>query len=245
MRYLGGKYRLRKQISQIINLTIDRQTDRQTVFVSLFCGACNVESLCVADRRILNDKNKYVIAFHKAMQKGFILPDVVTKQDFEYIRNHKDENPALTGYVGFQCSFFGKFFHGYAGEEYARQGHKNTIEIANGLKGCEFTSLDYRDVHIPDGSVVYCDPPYADSTGWYATGSFNNDEFWEYMRKISEKNIVLISERKAPEDFYSIWSKPYKSGVRSNSDISKGIQGQRRTETENLFVLYKYKDILN
>lgn len=245
MRYLGGKYRLRKQISQIINLTIDRQTDRQTVFVSLFCGAGNVESLVVADRKILNDKNKYVIAFHKAMQEGFQLPDVVTKQDWEYIRNHKDENPALTGYVGFQCSFYGKFFHGYAGENYAKSGHKNSLDIANGLKYCEFVCLDYRDVEIPDGSVVYCDPPYADSAGWYPTGKFDNEEFWDYVRKISEKNIVLVSERRAPEDFCAIWSKPYTSGVRSNSDISKGIQGQGNIETENLFVFNKYKDILN
>ena len=77
-----------------------------------------------------------------------------------------------------------------------------------GLKTAQFTCLDYREVKIPDGSIVYCDPPYAKTTS-YTTGGFNSEEFWDYMRKISKKNIVLISEQNAPKDFECIWEKPF------------------------------------
>ena len=86
-----------------------------------------------------------------------------------------------------------------------------------GLRTAQFTCLDYRDVVIPDGSIVYCDPPYANTTS-YTTGNFNSREFWDYMRKISEKNIVLISEQNAPEDFECIWEKPFTRTLDVNKD---------------------------
>lgn len=58
MQYLGGKFRLRKPISEIIN----KHYEPNRTFVSLFCGACNVESLVNFDNIILNDKHEYLMA---------------------------------------------------------------------------------------------------------------------------------------------------------------------------------------
>ena len=73
-----------------------------------------------------------------------------------------------------------------------------------------FKNLDYRNVEIENGSVVYCDPPYANTTGYSNSNSFNHDEFWDYMRFLSKENIVFVSELRAPDDFVAIWQKPFK-----------------------------------
>ena len=74
-----------------------------------------------------------------------------------------------------------------------------------GLKNVVFTSKDYRDVSIPDNSVVYCDPPYAGTTS-YSTGDFDHSAFWNYMRQLAKQgNKVFISEENAPDDFMCIW----------------------------------------
>ena len=50
----------------------------------------------------------------KALQQGWEPPDLVTFEDYEYVRAHQDENPALTAFVGFGCTFGAKWFGGYA-----------------------------------------------------------------------------------------------------------------------------------
>ena len=50
----------------------------------------------------------------KELQKGWITPDIITKEDYYYIKENKDEKPYLTGFVGFGCSFGGKWFGGLA-----------------------------------------------------------------------------------------------------------------------------------
>ena len=68
------------------------------------------------------------------------------------------------------------------------------------LMTAQFNCQDYRDVIIPNNSIVYADPPYNNTTG-YGKDKFNSDEFWEYMRVISKNNKVFISEQTAPDDF--------------------------------------------
>lgn len=98
MRYMGGKSRISKQIAEIIN---NATYGRQRVFVSLFCGSCAIESKVEANVKILNDKHPYLIAMWQALQQGWQPPEIITKDEYYYVKEHKDENPALTGFVGF------------------------------------------------------------------------------------------------------------------------------------------------
>ena len=85
------------------------------------------------------------------------------------------------------------------------------------LPNAEFTCLDYRDVNIPNGSIVYADPPYANTTT-YQGQKFDSKAFWEYMRQISKHNQVFISEQTAPDDFECIWEKPFTRTLDRNKD---------------------------
>ena len=52
---------------------------------------------------------------------------------------------------------------------------------------------------------------------------------WEDMRKISKEHIVFISEQTAPDDFISIWEKPFTRTL----DVNKNNQFK---VTEKLFI---------
>lgn len=62
--------------------------------------------------------------------------------------------------------------------------------------------LDYRELKIPENSVIYCDPPYSETEGYRGTGKFNTEEFWEWCR--NQKNPVFVSEYSAPPDFVEV-----------------------------------------
>ena len=65
------------------------------------------------------------------------------------------------------------------------------------------SSDDYRNYVYQDGDVVYCDPPYANTSKY--TVDFDNEGFWQWCR--TRNFPVYISEYRAPEDFISVWSK--------------------------------------
>lgn len=248
MRYHGGKTRISKEISEVLNNALHgRQVphiDRafrpaeyiyiyiyEKPFVSLFCGACSIESKIKAKRKILNDKHEYLIEMLRAVQSGYELPDTISEEQYRYIREHRDDDKALSGFVGFACSFGGKWFGSYArgsGRNYAADGKHSMMRKMQGLQNAEFLCMDYRDVPIPENAVVYADPPYAGTTG-YTVGKFDSSEFWEYMRVLSEKHLVFISEQTAPEDFIPIWEKELKRNICRDVD-------KRFEVTEKLFV---------
>lgn len=77
-------------------------------------------------------------------------------------------------------------------------------------------------------AVIYCDPPYASTTGY--RGGFDSDEFWEYARMAARNNIVLVSEYTSPPDIPCIAAFPKKMGLRQ-------ANGEQQVRTEKLFRL--------
>lgn len=239
MQYQGGKSRIAKPISEVIINEVsrwevkdsdfdcgsnrERERESNQTFVSLFCGSCAVEAKLAPhfDRVICNDKHEYLIEMFKGVQNGYKLPEHISEEEYKYIKSHKDENKILAGFVGFGCSFGGKFFGGYARNKeqtnYALQSKKSLLKDMIYLSNAEFTCLDYREVDIPNGSIVYADPPYANTTT-YQGQKFDSEAFWEYMRQISKHNQVFISEQTAPDDFECIWEKPFTRTLDRNKD---------------------------
>lgn len=219
MQYMGGKSRISGDISNIINMfAVDRD------FVSLFCGTCAIESKITAAKKICNDLHPYLISLLTAVQNGYELPDVVTKEDYIRVKENKDDDMALTGFVGFGCAFGGKWFGGYAknnsGTNYAKQSKNSLLRKMTTLTAdtTTFINQSYKDVIIPAGAVVYCDPPYEGTTRYSNSNSFNHDEFWEYIRELSKEHMVFVSEVNAPSDFTAVWNKPFKRVLDVNKE---------------------------
>ena len=147
MRYQGGKSRIAQPIAKIITTV----AGGERCFVSLFCGSCAVESKVQGfTRKILNDRHQYLIALLRGVQNGYELPESITAEQYQYIREHKDEDPALAGFVGFGCSFGGKWFGGYArnatGTNYALQSKRSLLKDMATLQDASFVCNDYRRV---------------------------------------------------------------------------------------------------
>ena len=248
MRYQGGKSRIARAIAEVINAVYGREIPDSTAdsrihyspdgggsrtFVSLFCGSCAVESKVRGfDRVILNDRHPYLIALMRGVQEGWEPPDIVTEDEYRFVRDNKDLIPALTGFVGFGCSFGGKWFGGYArnagGTNYAAQSKRSLLKDVANLTTARYLNMDYRAVPIPPGAVVYADPPYRDTTG-YTGEKFDSTEFWDYARLIAETgHKIFVSEQQAPDGWRCVWEKPFTRTL----DRNKSNQFQ---VTEKLF----------
>lgn len=151
MRYQGGKSRIAKPIAQII-----MQAAGGDCFVSLFCGSCAVESKVQGfSRKILNDRHEYLIAMLQGVQQGYNLPEHITPEQYQYIRENKDADPVLAGFVGFGCSFGGKWFGGYArnktGTNYAEQSKRSLLKDMATLQDAHFANTGKKSF---DGTKV-------------------------------------------------------------------------------------------
>ena len=234
MMYQGGKSRIAKYLAEtMMNICSLSERGSNRTFVSLFCGSCSVESKITGfTKMILNDKHEYLISLLNGVKNGYELPENISLEDYKYIKDHKDEDKVLAGFVGFGCSFGGKFFGGYAksktGTNYALQSKKSLLKDMNTLMNAEFICKDYHNVNLPNDCLVYADPPYNNTTG-YGKEKFNSEEFWNYMRKISINHIVFVSEQNAPDDFIAIWSKSFTRTL----DVNKSNQFK---VIENLFM---------
>jgi DNA adenine methylase len=221
MRYFGGKTRTCKEIAKVI----ESYRKQDQLFISPFVGGAWVESL-ISSPKICYDKHKYLIAMYLELQKGWIPPDILSKEEYNYVKNNQDEKPYLTGFVGFGCSFAGKWFGGYAKDNtnrnYCLNAKNSILKKMRNLMDCRFECRDYKDLSFED-SIIYCDPPYADTTSYCINevGEFNSHEFWGIMRKWSEKNLVIVSEYDGPKGVQCIWEKPVKLDIRDANNLKK------------------------
>ena len=114
-----------------------------------------------------------------------------------------------------------------------------SLQVLNGIKGvqdvCDLALLsvfacDYQEVPIPDGAVVYADPPY-DSTHDYGT-DFDSSEFWQWVD--AQPFPVFVSEYSAPAGFSEIWSRQKRCVL--------GSCAHAKQTTERLFVQERFAD---
>ena len=243
MQYFGGKHRTSKLIAEYLN----SQLDPGQPFVDLFCGSCNIISKVDPLRsRIANDKHTYLVEMWTAFINGKEFPTKVTREDYSYIKSNKDDDPALTGFVGFGMSFGGKWFGGFTGEvskngqDYLKCAVNSTKVKIKGLIGVDFFNREYYHVPIPHGSVVYCDIPYKGTTSYCKSevGSFDHEAFYLWAKDMIKQGCkVFISEYadNVPEDAYVVWSK--ESGT-----TNAAWQGSAKKTIEVLFT-YKLEEI--
>lgn len=183
---------------------------------------------------VCNDAHPYLVAMLKDAQAGRRFPEEVGPDEYKRVKNNLDTDPGLSGFVGFGCSYSGKWFGGYArdsaGTNYAAQTARALNKVAQKWGSFLFVNGDYTACPVPEGSVVYADPPYNGTTG-YSTGSFDSGQFWDFARKLAESgSSVFISEESGPEWATVIWEKPLRRQ-------SNNARGKTFTATEKLFYL--------
>ena len=233
MKYMGGKSRHAKHILPII---LANRTPSQ-FYIEPFVGGFNIIDK-VTGPRIASDTHRYLIELFRAIQDGWIPPSTITEPQYNDIRTNPHHFPVhLVGFVGFGCSYSGKWFGGYARSlasdgtprNHTAESQRNLLRQAPFLTGIQIHNLSYDQLTIPPSSLIYCDPPYANTTSYKDT--FDTASFWQWVRDMhSIGHTVFVSEYMAPSDFICVWQKTV------NSYVSKNSNGHD-TRTEKLFTL--------
>ena len=104
------------------------------------------------------------------------------------------------------------------------------------LQSLQRLQKSYDDIYIEENSVIYCDPPY-NNTKQYVTGDFDTNAFFEWCRK--QKELVVVSEYDAPEDFQCV------AIFNRRSKLQGGIKGKGDGKAERLFVRRNQMNMFN
>jgi DNA adenine methylase len=220
MQYVGGKCRIRKELATYLESVRNGR-----IFVEPFVGGANITAE-MSGNRIASDLCQDIVMLWSAAADGWWPPISVSEAEYKAAKNEPPS--AYRAFVGFGCSFGGKFFGGYArnkrGDDFVKNARNSVLRKAKRLRGVSFFCCSY-DSLSPVDSLVYCDPPYANTTQGYASVKFDSKNFWLTMRKWSEQgNTVLVSEYNAPDFAREVWRKETKIEMRSKNGRERRIE---------------------
>ena len=240
MKYQGSKNRISKDILPII---LEHKSEA-AFYIEPFVGGGNMIDKVDGIERIGYDCNQDAIDGLIAIRDNVhLLPKdnkEFTEDDYKNTRGH---GHILQGYISFALSYGGKHWGGWRRDsaerrDYVKEAYNNAVKQSPKLKGvtlihrtnildCSFSSIKR--------SIIYCDPPYKATTKY--KHSFDHVKFWDWVRDLSTRHWVYVSEYEAPDDFKCIWKKEIASSLTKNTGSKKG--------KERLFIYEKvFKKIL-
>ncbi len=244
MKYVGSKSRISKEIAPIIQTCIEN--NNINIYYEPFLGGANMMSCIKCEKRIGNDIDNLPIDLIKAgLADSDNLFDSLpnpypTKEHYYIVRDNpnnydKGYRAAILLFASYNARVYGGCYGAFANTKdglrnYFREAMNNFKKQLPSLYGIELYNGDYLnvDLNYSENAMIYCDPPYSDGIGYKNT--FDSKMFWEWVRKQSKNNYVLVSEYDAPEDFVCVWEKEIKTHMNNRGKLMK---------TEKLF-LYKY-----
>ena len=181
-----------------------------------FVGGSNMIEHIQCENKYGYDNNEYLIEFWKQIQSGWNPFDNVdmTKDFYSEVKDNKEGYPKhIVALCGLCATYNAKWFGGYAGivhtkigtdRNYYDEAVRNVLKQRNNIMDVIYDCKSYEDISVSN-TLIYCDPPYEGTTKY--KDDFDHKTYWDWVRKMSKKNIVLCSEYNAPEDFECVWTK--------------------------------------
>jgi site-specific DNA-adenine methylase len=218
--YPGGKKKLGKELSRIIydiSMTISKNDNFDLKgYCEPFCGMLGVYQYVPDLFNFYNfkfeagDRNPYIIKLWKGLQNGFNPPTACSKE--EYYKLKKNHDSSLRGiFLGFACSIRGVFRSTFIKRNIEVQA-QHCKKIGKKIKNVNFRTGNYDIYTKLKGYVIYCDPPYKNTGTPYSIGDvydtkFDYNKFIDWCYKMSENNIIFISEYTKPcKDAILVWN---------------------------------------
>jgi len=237
--YQGGKKKIGKQIYEQLLKVEKYFSDKSLTYIEPFCGMCGVMVHFAKEngRKIeAYDSNKDLIEMWKSLQKDNWIPKNECSEEYYNELKNSPEPSRERGFYGVVCSFGAQIFKGKfrthsTQHNFITSGISGVCEAILHMKSVQFECSDYANLkHMSNGNyLIYCDPPYKNNkVSSLLFQNFDHEKFWNIMREWSKNNIVIISEKIAPDDFVSIWAKEYNVSYRhkENGNIKKSYQEQ-------------------
>lgn len=246
MKYLGGKVRHSKEIIKNILQDIRDLDISKYTWIEPFVGAGSVVEKVggLGFKNIFaNDINHHLIELFKALQNRWIPPENITEEQYKLYKSKAKSvacsDSPMIAFVGIGSSFGGKWFGGFArgksnkgiSRNYAKESAQSLLRQIPLIKNVQFISQSYLSLAIPNKSIIYCDPPYQNTTAYDFSNNFNHKIFWDWCdEQVKNGNKVYVSEYSAPENWISIWEKPVSTCI----DSAKKLNSTKKA-TEKLF----------
>ncbi len=220
VQYLGGKHYLAKPIVQAM-----RQATNEMVPVwEPFCGggSVTVQLAKVFSEVEASDIHLPLVAMWRALQLGWDPPQSVTEAEFDAAAQLPDTDPRKA-FIGFGCTFGGIWFAKRFPENHktsVRYTRNAVLRQARQLSRVTFNHYSFferppRSEHL----VIYCDPPYANTTTYRGTPGFDHMAFWLRCQEWVQCGVrVFVSEFACPIPHRVVWEKPRRICVRGTSD---------------------------
>lgn len=241
---MGSKSRIVKYILPIIQQRIEDYNIE--TYIEPFCGGCNVIDKVKCEQKIASDNHKYLISLFLNIDKINQLPDFVSKEHYSEVRECFNDGKSTfpdwyVGAIGFLASYNGRFFDGgYAGvvhtkanteRNYYDEAKRNFIKQVSNLTEISFQYGDYEELYSNnEDCLFYCDIPYKETKQYGSSKNFDYERFWIWAERMSEKNIVLVSEHQAPSRWDCIWQQ----------EVQRTIDNSKRVKAvEKLFEIRK------
>ena len=240
MQYLGVKSQIARRLAAI--LEAERSPGGR--FVEPFAGAWNVTAAMGSHGpRLANDACQPLVTLAQAWLAGWRPPAEVSEDLYRELKAKQDPADPLTAFVGFGCAFGGKWFGGYArgfvlpgtlihasqaagGTEPVNWAAQSERGIERKLSRCvdvRFTCLDFGDLEILPGDLVYADPEYRGTTRYvYYKTPFDHDRFvataqgWAAIPGVK----VFVSEYAAQSDTWEQVAEWPARGKQLNASMS-------------------------
>ena len=239
MQYMGGKTRIAKRLSAAIL----ENSESRKYYLEPFVGSCAVfkENVPHFEWSVAGDAQPDLIEMWNALVfDGWTPPGDLSNEEWRSLRDEQEPS-ALRAFAGFNCSYAGRFFEGYARDRtgktnFADKGRRGLLldrdAIRQGNIG-RFRNWTYDRWEPRPGTVIYCDPPYAGTKTYSSKRArvpeFNHTSFWERVREWERRGCeVFISEYEAPEDFRTVYE------VQKIQSTKRPEQGRDKV-TEKLF----------
>jgi len=201
-------------------------------YVEPFCGYCHVL------RRVVNkatlaasDCHPLLLRLLGAVQAGAPLPSHITKERYYSLKRSGCDSVERAA-ACFGYSYNGKAWGGYTAS-YTRPGgsiddtwatrrrYYQRLRASPGFATATLTQANYRTAiaqsaatATPQTTLVYLDPPYANTAGYGGTPRFDAAALWDTAREWSRRGaVVLVSEYAAPPNFVSVASQSKPSSM--------------------------------
>ena len=150
------------------------------------------------DRRI-TAQNVIVKTLKRITDDNYDHPVIQNNPLYQTIRHTSKNTPSLNGLESLER------LNGL--ESLERLERLQSLESLESLESLRLTSLSYDEIDIPDGAVVYCDPPYhaCDKSLYGGTAkAFDHNAFYDWCVSVSKTNPIFISEHSIEDDRFEV-----------------------------------------
>lgn len=238
MKYMGSKIRIAPEITQILHERIEDYKIKR--YIEPFVGGANIIDKIQCEQRIGSDNNEYLIALLQNTNRLNLLPEYISKEHYAQVRESYNRHDGIfekwyIGAIGFLSSYNGRFFEGGYGahiqtksgivRNYYNEAKRNLENQAQHLQGIEFLCGDYAELYGSEiyDCLFYCDIPYKDTKQYATSKNFDHEKFWKWAERMSERNIVIVSECQAPKNWECIWQQEVKrtNNIKTKKSIER------------------------